>query len=135
MPEQGFFLALFDKCIWFRWAKITLKDKIKSPIILIYTMYPVYRYSTNFSAKKTQVLTNEHCTNIAIPKPWVVIYLRSKFTTIGDWSKDISIRFSTANKAFAMLKPVLRSTGLNIHTKIRILNSNILSFFLYGSEY
>ena len=33
-----------------------------------------------------------------------------------------------------MLKSIWRSTGFNIHTKIRIFNSNVLSVLLYGSE-
>ena len=33
-----------------------------------------------------------------------------------------------------MLKSTWRSTGFNIHTKIRIFNSNVLSVLLYGSE-
>ena len=43
-------------------------------------------------------------------------------------------RISKANQAFAMLRPIWRSTGLSIHTKIRIFKSNILSVLLYGSE-
>ena len=33
-----------------------------------------------------------------------------------------------------MLRPIWRSTGLSIHTKIRIFKSNVLSVLLYGSE-
>ena len=37
-------------------------------------------------------------------------------------------------QAFTMLKSISRSTGLHIHTKIRIFNSNFFSILLYGSE-
>lgn len=34
-----------------------------------------------------------------------------------------------------MLKPIWRSTAFNIHTKIKIFNSNVLCVLLYGSEF
>ena len=60
-------------------------------------------------------------------------YLRSKVTTTGDCDKDTNTRISKTNQDFLILKSIWRSTG-NIHTKIRILNSNVLSNLLYGSE-
>jgi endonuclease/exonuclease/phosphatase family metal-dependent hydrolase len=61
-------------------------------------------------------------------------YLGSKVTTDGDCAREISTRISKANQAFAMLKPIWRTTSLSVHTKIRIFNSNVLSVLLYGSE-
>ena len=62
------------------------------------------------------------------------VYLGSKVTTDGDCDVKVTTRISKANQAFAMLRPIWRSTGLSIHTKIRIFKSNILSVLLYGSE-
>lgn len=61
-------------------------------------------------------------------------YLGSKVTTTGD-CKEIDTMINKANQAFAMLKPIWRFTTLNILTKIRIFNCNILSVLLYESEF
>lgn len=61
-------------------------------------------------------------------------YLGSKMTTDGDCEQEIKTRLSKANQAFAMLKPVWKSTSLSIQTKIRLFRSNVLSVLLYGSE-
>lgn len=60
--------------------------------------------------------------------------LGSKVTTTEDCNKEIDIRISKANQAFAMLKTIWRATALNIRTKIKIFNRNVLSVLLYGSE-
>jgi hypothetical protein len=39
-----------------------------------------------------------------------------------------------AQQAFAMLKPVWRSTTLRTSTKLRLFNSNVKFILLYGSE-
>jgi hypothetical protein len=62
------------------------------------------------------------------------IYLGSKVTTDGDCAREINTRISKANQAFAMLKPIWRTTSLSMHTKLRIFKSNVLSVLLYGSE-
>lgn len=56
-------------------------------------------------------------------------FLSSKVTTTGDFNKEIDTRISMAKQAFAMLRPIWRSTELNIHTKFMIFNSNLLSSF------
>lgn len=93
------------------------------------------------NVKKTQVLRK----NAAINNPITLngspledvqefVYLGSKVTTDGDCDQEINARISKANQAFAMLKPIWRSTILSIHTKIRIFKSNVLSVLMYGSE-
>lgn len=62
------------------------------------------------------------------------VYLGSKMTTNGDCNAEVNTRISKENQAFAMLKPIWRSTALSIHTKIRIYKSNVISVLLYGSE-
>ena len=62
------------------------------------------------------------------------IYLGSKMTTDGDCNQEINTRISKANQAFAMLRPIWRSSALSNQTKIRLFKSNVLSVLLYGSE-
>jgi hypothetical protein len=62
------------------------------------------------------------------------VYLSSKMTADGDCQQEVATRVSKANQAFAMVKPIWRSTGLSIHTKLKIFKSNILAILLYGSE-
>lgn len=93
------------------------------------------------NTKKTQVLrvntTNYRNPLLIDSKPIEDVeeftYLGSKFTTTGDCNIEIDTRISKASQAFAMLKPIWRSKALNMHTKIRIFNSNVLSVLLYGS--
>ena len=43
-------------------------------------------------------------------------------------------RISKARHAFALLRPVWRTTSLSLKTKLRIFSSNVKSVLLYGSE-
>lgn len=56
-------------------------------------------------------------------------YRGSKVFTTKDFDKNINTKISKANQAFAMLK----LTGLNIKTNIRILDSNVFGVLLYAS--
>jgi hypothetical protein len=62
------------------------------------------------------------------------VYLGSKVTTDGDCDQDVNTRINKDNQAFAMLRPIWRTTSLSIHTKIKIFKSSVLSVLLYGSE-
>jgi isocitrate/isopropylmalate dehydrogenase len=62
------------------------------------------------------------------------VNLGSKVTTAGDCGQDVNTRIRKANQAFAMLRPIWRTTSLSIHIKIKIFKSNNLSALLYGSE-
>lgn len=91
--------------------------------------------------KKTQVLRVNNTNRYPVlidSKPIEDVeeftYLGSKVTTTGDCNKEIDTRISKANQAFAMLNTIWRSTALNIRTKIKIFNSNVLSVLLYCSE-
>ena len=61
-------------------------------------------------------------------------YLGSKMTTNGDCDLEINSRISKAKQAFALLRPIWRTSSLGLQTKIRIFKSNVLSVLLYGSE-
>ncbi|XP_056017320.1 uncharacterized protein LOC130053779 [Ostrea edulis] len=61
-------------------------------------------------------------------------YLGSIISTTGGTDEDIKARKRKAQQAFAMLKPVWRSTTLRTSTKLRLFNSNVKSVLLYGSE-
>ena len=51
-------------------------------------------------------------------------YLGSIISTTGGTDEDIKARKRKAQQAFAMLKPVWRSTTLRTSTKLRLFNSN-----------
>ena len=61
-------------------------------------------------------------------------YLGSIVSKKGGTDEDIQVRIGKAGQAFAMLKPVWRSTALTTRTKLRILGSNVKAVLLYGSE-
>ena len=91
--------------------------------------------------KKTQVMRINTTSNAPVTLDGTPIedvqefvYLGSKVTTDGDCNLDVNTRVSKANQAFAILKPIWRTTSLSIHTKIKIYKSNVLSVLLYGSE-
>ena len=61
-------------------------------------------------------------------------YLGSIISQTGGTDEDITARIKKARQAFAILRPVWKSTAISIHTKIRIFSSNVKSVLMYGSE-
>ena len=61
-------------------------------------------------------------------------YLGSIVRKKGRSDKDIQARIGKARLAFAMLKPIWRSTALTTGTKLRIFASNVKAVLLHGSE-
>ena len=62
------------------------------------------------------------------------VYLGSKISQSGGTDEDIKARVKKARQAFAILRPVWRTTTISTNTKLRIFNSNVKSVLLYGSE-
>ena len=52
----------------------------------------------------------------------------------GGTEEEIQARIGKARQAFAMLRPIWRSTALTTKTKLRVLGSNVKVVLLYGSE-
>ena len=52
----------------------------------------------------------------------------------GGTDEDIQARIGKARQAFAMLRPIWRSTALTTKTKLRVFGSNVKAVLLYGSE-
>ena len=61
-------------------------------------------------------------------------YLGTNMKMTGDCHQEINIRISKANQAFAMKKPVSRTTNLSVHMKINAFTSNVLDVLLNGAE-
>ena len=61
-------------------------------------------------------------------------YLGSTVDKQGGTDSDIKSRIGKARSAFIMLKNIWASKEIRISTKLRILNSNVKSVLLYGSE-
>ena len=61
-------------------------------------------------------------------------YLGSVVDETGGSDSDIRSRLNKAKQAFAILKPLWRNKNIHHNTKIRILNTNIKTVLLYGSE-
>ena len=51
------------------------------------------------------------------------VYLGSKISQTGGTDEDIAARIRKARQAFAILRPVWRSTVISNHTKPRVFNS------------
>jgi len=62
------------------------------------------------------------------------VYLGSVISKTGGTDEDIQARIRKAQQAFAILRPVWRSTAISNNTKLRLFNSNVKSVLLYGSE-
>ena len=62
------------------------------------------------------------------------VYLGSVVSKDGGTDEDIKFRINKARQAFNTLRPIWRSTAFSLHNKIRILNTNVKSVLLYGSE-
>ena len=61
-------------------------------------------------------------------------YLSSVVSESGGTKEDIVASIRKAQQAFATLRSVWKSRAISLNTKLRILNSNIKSVLLYGSE-
>jgi hypothetical protein len=62
------------------------------------------------------------------------VYLDSQISQAGGTDEDVTARVQKAQQAFAILRPVWRSTAISTRTKLRIFSSNIKSVLLYGCE-
>ena len=62
------------------------------------------------------------------------IYLGSIVSKKGGTDEDIQVRIGKTRQAFAMLRPIWRSTALTTKTKLRVFGSNVKAVLLYGSE-
>ena len=61
-------------------------------------------------------------------------YLGSIVSKKGETDEDIQVRIGKARQAFAMLRPIWRSTALTTRTKLRFFGSNVKAVLLYGAE-
>ena len=62
------------------------------------------------------------------------VYLRSVVGQQGGTDRDVTARIGKARAAIFMLKNTRASGGINMRTKLSILNSNVKSVLLYGWE-
>ena len=63
-----------------------------------------------------------------------LVYLGSVLDKLGGTETDIERRLALARIAFTRLQNIWRSARFSQKTTLRILNSNVLSVFLYGAE-
>ena len=61
-------------------------------------------------------------------------YLRSIVRKKGRTDEDIQACIGKAKQAFAMLRPIWRSTALTTRTKLRVFGSDVKAVLLYGAE-
>ena len=61
-------------------------------------------------------------------------YLGSVVSESGGTEEALVARIRKAQQAFATLRTVWKSRAISLNTKLRIINSNIKSVLLYGSE-
>ena len=62
------------------------------------------------------------------------VYRGSKMKKAGGTDEDIKTRIKKAQQAFAIQRPVWKSTAICVKTKLRVFNSNVKALLLYGSE-
>ena len=62
------------------------------------------------------------------------VHLGSKITTDGNSEMDVLHRRSKARGAFAVLRNIWRSSGIDTEIKLKIFKSNVLGVLLSGAE-
>ena len=62
------------------------------------------------------------------------VYLGSVVIKDGGTDEDIKSRINKARHVFKILRQIWRSKPLSVRNKIRVFNTNVKSFLLYGSE-
>ena len=62
------------------------------------------------------------------------VYLGSVVIKDGGTDEDIKSRINKARHVFNTLRQIWRSKALSVRNKIRVFNTNVKSFLLYGSE-
>jgi len=62
------------------------------------------------------------------------VYLGSVISQTGGTEEDVRSRIRKAQQAFAVLRPVWKTTAISTHTKLRLFSSNVKSVLMYGSE-
>ena len=99
------------------------------------------RVGLKINSGKTKVLRTNHeqeapitINGTAVEDVKEFVYLGSKISQTGGTDEDITARIKKARQAFAILRPVWRSTAISTRTKLRIFGSNVKSVLLYGSE-
>ena len=61
-------------------------------------------------------------------------YLGSVVSKTGRTEEDVKLKLGTARVAFRMIDKVWTSNVYSRRTKLRLFNSNVKQFLLYGSE-
>ena len=72
--------------------------------------------------------------NLGIEDVTSFTYLGSVINTTGGADEDVLARIGKARSAFNTLSSIWRSREITTTTKLRIINSNVKSVLLYGSE-
>ncbi len=62
------------------------------------------------------------------------VYLGSMIDIQGGTERDVTARIGKARTAFVLLKNTWSSREISIATKLHIVNSNVKSVLMYGSE-
>ena len=96
------------------------------------------------NVKKTKFFTNSWSSPTTEPRLFVgkeeienvhnFVYLGSCVPFDGGSQKEIIRRIALASSAFRSLNKIWTSNSFALHTKLRLLNSNVLPVLLYGSE-
>ena len=94
------------------------------------------------SEAKSKVMlvgTHEHPQDVLVgDRPLEVVssftYLGATITNDGRMEVEISRRLALASASFNVLQPVWKANSYRLQTKLRLLNSNVLSVLLYGCE-
>ena len=96
----------------------------------------------NVNAKKTQVMRKSTRVNDPVMIDGKHLedfeefaYLGTKVATTGDCDQEINTRINKTNQAFAMQKPVWRTTNLSIHTISEIFRNNVLIVLLCEAKW
>ena len=67
-------------------------------------------------------------------KQWLTIFLSSKITADDDCSHEIKRRLLLGRKVMTNLDSILKSSGITLPTKVRLVKTMFFPVFMYGCE-
>ena len=67
-------------------------------------------------------------------KQWLTLFWGSKITADGDCSHEIKRRLLLGRKAMANLDSLLKSRGIILSTKVRLVKAMVFPVVMYGCE-
>ena len=113
------------------------EEELKS--LLIKVKEETENVSLNLNIQKTKIMASGPITSWQIDGETVetvadCIFLGSKITADGDCSHEIKRRLLLGRKVMTNLEGILKSRGITLPTKVRLVKAMVFPVIMYGCE-